>query len=305
MKLPEYWKGFIYIVSADLMWGLSGTVAKHLFNNRVSPMDLTQLRLVISVIVLFLYLGLLNRPLLKIEREDASYFLIFGVFGVAAVQFTYLNTISLTNVGTAVFLQYLAPAFALFYGVAFKKESASLTNVSALIFALAGGFLIAKGKMGAGFSVSQAGLISGVASGASFAFYTVYGKKGLAKYNSWTMLVWGFGVGALVWCLYQPPWVTWLKYDWREWLFFGYIAVFATLLPFGFFFKGLQFMSPVKAGIISTMEPVMASIIAYLILGETLSYVQTAGCLSVLLAVVVIQLAAARPDFKHNQQGTH
>lgn len=300
--LTEQWKGFLFIAAADLMWGLSGTVSKYLFNNQVSPMDLTQLRLVISVVILVLYLGLFKRALLKIAREDRVYFLIFGIFGVAVVQFTYLNTISLTNVATGVFLQYLAPAFVLLYGLIFKGEKLSLTNFFALIFALAGGFLIAKGKMGGGFSVSSIGLLSGLASGISFAFYTVYGKKGLAKYSSWTMLLWGFGVGALVWCLYQPPWVTLAKYSWQEWLFFGYIALFATVLPFGFFFKGLNYMAPVKAGIVSTLEPVMAGVVAYLILGELLSFMQITGCILVLMAVVIIQLAGLRPVAQNNQQ---
>lgn len=280
---------------ADIMWGLSATAAKYLFNRQVSPFDLVQVRLILSFVLLTAYLLIFNRSLLRINRSDIPYMIILGIFGVAIVQFTYYFTISQTNVATAVFLEYLAPVFILLYGLLAGKEKASAVKLLALVGAILGGFLMVKGTTGSGMAVTVPGLISGLASAISFAFYTVYGKYGLEKYSPWTLLTWGMGVGGAVWALYNPPWITFSSYGtYGDWLFFVYIAVFATILPFGFFFKGLKYLSPVVAGITSTMEPVLAGILSFILLGEVLTFMQITGCALILSAVIMLQVKAEK-----------
>lgn len=288
-------KGFIFILIADLLWGLSGTIAKHLFNQQVSPFDLVQVRLTLSALLLGLYLLVFNPRLLRIDRRDLGYMLVFGIFGITTVQFTYLYTISQTNVATAVFLQYLAPSFILLYELATRKEVISRVKVLSLASALLGGLLIVKGNPASGMAVNLPGLISGLASAATFSFYTIYGKSGLARYSPWTMLVWGMGVGALAWCFYRLPWNTFFSYGSSDWLFFLYIAVFSTIIPFGLFFQGLKHLTPVVTGITSTMEPVLAGILAYFILGEVLTGMQLVGCTLIITAVVLVQLKEENP----------
>lgn len=261
-----------------------------MFNNRVSPFDLVQMRLIISFLILLPAMYIVNRNSLKVNPRDIPYFIYFGFFGVAAVQFTYLYAISQTNVATAIFLQYMAPALVLVFGLLTGSEKPGAKKFAALTFALLGGFFIVKGSTSGGLAVNTPGLISGLASALSFAFYTVYGKKGLALYTPWALLTWGFGVGALVWSFYRAPWVTFFMYGPEQWLFFLYIAIFATIVPFGFFFVGLKYLSSVKTGITSTLEPVVGALAAYLFLREILTPLQIAGCLLILVAVLLIQL---------------
>ena len=299
MILSSQLKGFLFILLADLLWGLSATAAKYLFSRQVSPFDLVQIRLILSFTLLAAYLLVFKPGLLKISRSDIPYMIFFGIFGVATVQFTYLYTISQTNVATAVFLEYLAPVFILLYGLLFRREKISPVRFLALAGAIMGGFLMVKGTTGAGMAVTVPGLISGLTSAVSFAFYTVYGKYGLSKYSPWTLLAWGMGVGGAAWALYKAPWITFTTYGTAaDWLFFLYIAIFATILPFGFFFKGLNHLSPVVTGITSTMEPVLAGIISFLLLGEVLTSMQVAGCALILSAVILLQLRAEERQAK-------
>lgn len=288
-------KGLLFILLADLLWGLSGTVAKHLFNQQVSPYDLVQVRLTLSALLLALYLMVFSPRLLKINRADLGYMLVFGLLGITMVQFTYLYAISQTNVATAVFLQYLAPSFILLYELVTRREIINSVKIISLLSATIGGLLIVKGNASTGMAVTIPGLVSGLASAAAFAFYTIYGKSGLSKYSPWTMLVWGMGVGALAWAFYRLPWDTFLSYGGSDWLYFIYIAVFATIIPFGLYFKGLHHLSPVVTGITSTMEPVLAGILAFFILGEVLTGLQVLGCTLIIAAVVLVQLKSDQP----------
>lgn len=62
-------KGFIFVITAAAMWGVSGTAAKFMFNNNVSPFDLVQLRLAFSFLILFAYLLAADRKSLYVPRR--------------------------------------------------------------------------------------------------------------------------------------------------------------------------------------------------------------------------------------------
>jgi len=93
-SINNHRRGYLYVVLAALMWGLSGSSAKFLFNSGITPFQLVQMRLTISAALLFLCLFFCFSSLLKISRKDILYFILFGTVGMAGVQFTYLFTIS-------------------------------------------------------------------------------------------------------------------------------------------------------------------------------------------------------------------
>ena len=121
-------RGYLYVVLAAFMWGLSGSSAKFLFNSGITPFQLVQLRLTISTVLLFLYLLIRFPSLLKISRSDIFYFVLFGTVGMAGVQFTYLFAISKIKVAAAILLQYLAPSFIALHSVVFMREKLSRVN---------------------------------------------------------------------------------------------------------------------------------------------------------------------------------
>ncbi|NTW04702.1 MAG: EamA family transporter [Peptococcaceae bacterium] len=294
MKINSELKGFLYIMLADLLWGLSATVAKYLFNKNFSVFDLFQIRVTLSFVILVIYLMATKPALLKVEKKDIPYIIILGIFGLTAVQFFYYYTISETNVATAVFLEYLAPTFILVYGLFFQKEQLSAMKLITVAGAALGGLMIVKGTTGSGISITVTGLITGLCSAITFAFYSIYGKYGLSKYSPWTLLVWGMGSGTVFWLIIKYPWVTLSSRSTSDWLFFIYIAVFATIIPYGFYLIGLKYLHPLSAGIVSNMEPVIASIISYMILGEKLTSLQSVGCALIISSIIFLQYVTRR-----------
>lgn len=292
--------GILQVFMAAFLWGTAGTFAKHLFNNNISPFELAQARITLSFLVLLLILLIMDRKLLRIELKDLPYFAILGMVGLGLTQFTYLFTISLTNVATAIFLQYLAPALILIYGLFRRIEKPSLLKFLALGASVLGGYLIVLGTTN-GLGLSTLGLISGLTSALLFAFYSIYGKHGLTKYNSWTILTYGFGFGALGWAFYELPWVPVMNNQHALFQFL-YIAVFATILPFGLYLIGLKNLSAFKAGLIATLEPVIGALSAFVFLGEVLNGIQLLGSGFILMGIVLIQVKyeSMKDYFKRN-----
>lgn len=282
--------GFFFTVLSALLWGFTGTVTKLIFQGETSPIALVEIRLTLSAALLGLYLVVFARGLLRIERRDLPYFVLLGVGGMSMVQFTYLFTMSYTTVATAVFLQSLAPALMFLYAALSGGERLAPVKLVALGLAMTGSVFMIQGQGGLG-GIHPLGLASGLASAFFSAFYTIVSKRGLAKYHPLTVLFWALALGAVPWWfVLAPNKVLAMAFSTRELLFFLYIAVFSTVVPFGLYFRGLRDLTPGQAGIIGTLEPVIATIAAYLILGESVGWWRLAGGLSVLTGVLILRL---------------
>jgi drug/metabolite transporter (DMT)-like permease len=216
---------------------------------------------------------------------------------MAPVQFTYLFTISETNVATAIFLQYLAPIVTAIYAWLVDRQRLSGKLMVCLGLALGGSFLLIFGGT-ARLLISPLGLASGLASAVFLAFYTIYGAKGVGKLSPWTLLCYGLLVGSLPWLLIDAglaatghgvPGAEFLTQG-SMWVFFGYIAALATVVPFGLYLTGLRSVAPTQATITGMLEPVVSGLAAYFFLGETLRGAQIAGGILIVLAVVLLQV---------------
>jgi len=283
-------RGYLAVMGAATLWGISGVVAKVLFNRRIEPWTVIEIRLTGAFVVLLLVLWLGHHPL-RVERDHLAR---LGLLGVVMMwtQFLYYFTISVTDVSTAIFLQYTAPVFVALYGRAFEQEHLGATKVAAISLAVAGSYFLVTG--GAGIRVHPVGLTTGILSAVMFGVYAVLGRGRVRQVGSTTSLLYALGAGALAWSVIVPPWRAYAGHASGEWALFGFIVVFATILPFGLFLAGLRTISSSMASLTATFEPVVASGFAFLLLGERLAPAQLSGGLAIAAAVVLIQLGDIR-----------
>lgn len=283
--------GYLAVMGAAALWGVSGVVAKSLFNRQIAPWTLIEIRLTAGFMLLVVVL-LIRRVDLRVPREHLGRLIVLGL-AMTSAQFTYYVTISVTNVATALFLQYTAPVFVALYGRAVDREPLGWIKAGAIGLAVIGSYFLVTG--GTGIRVQPLGLATGVLSAVAFGVYAILGRGRVRHVGSTASLLYALGTGALVWSLIIPPWRAYLAgYSLEEWLLFAYIVVFATILPFGLFLRGLRTISPSVASLTATLEPVVGGTAAFLILGEALAGPQIAGGLAIAGAVALIQVADIR-----------
>jgi len=291
MKKTER-SGYLYILIGTTLWGVSSVVAKSLFIIGLPPAELVQIRLTLATLTLLLTLLIFDRKRMIISLKDLPYFFVLGFVGVAGVQFTYYYTISKIHVGPAVLIQYLSPVWIALYAFVFQKEPLTKTKLAALLLALLGCYFTVGGYRLDLFRLNRIGIVSGLISSLFFSFYALYGEKGLKKYDPWTLILYGFGFGAVFyWLLISPMRVIAGGYSFKIWLAFLYIAIISTLIPFGLYFKGIERVRATRASITATWEPVVAGVTAYFVLGEVLSPFQVVGGFGVIAAIVLLQMA--------------
>lgn len=284
-------RGRALVFAATVFWGTSATLARYAFRDRaVPPLTAVELRLVIAVALLGIWLALRRPQALRVRREDWGYFVVLGLFGVTSVQGTYYVAIARLGVGLAILLQYLAPALIVAFELA-RGRRVRPPVLAAVVGAIAGAALLVTGVDRSARGIALRDWMVGFGSAVAFAFYVLYSKRGLARYRPETVLFYTFLVAAAFWAFVTPPArILAAGYDRVTWGLFLSLGVFSTLVPFACFYAGLRLLPAVQAGIVATMEPVVAVLSAALFLGEGLRPGQWLGAVLVLGAAALAGL---------------
>lgn len=288
-------------------WGAGGLTAKWLFTARsaatlswpvpplgivIEPTVLAGARAVSAFLLLALALGLFRRKELVVGLRDVPFLATFGVVGLAMVHFTYFKTISLTNVATAILLEYLAPTVVLLVGVVFMRHRFSWQLPVGVGLSVAGCALVVGAIGGSGMVVSGPGMLWGLSSAVFFAVYSLMGTVAARRYSPYTTLVWGLAFASLFWLLVLGPApIVHLFASPQTVAAVVFMAVVSTIIPFAAFLVALHHIPPTNATITSTVEPVIAGAGAFALFGESLSLTQVLGGLLVVVAIVVVQMA--------------
>ena len=236
-------RGYAYVSIAAILWAVSGSASKYLFNNGLSPFQIVQMRTTIAFVGLLIWLGFRHPSLLRIAPRDTIYFLLLGIFGIAAAQFFYLFAISKINVAAAILLQYTGPVFVTLYSIVFTRYKLRPATVIAIIGTLTGCFLVVGAYNIDLIRVDRAGIIGGLLAAVAFATYSLLSEYGMRKYNPWTVLFYAMFFAALIWNILHFPLAAFFHgYSPVAWGWILFIGVLGTIVSFGFYFEGINLM---------------------------------------------------------------
>ncbi len=276
---------------AAICWGTTATLARSIFrDDGVPALTVVEVRLGFAATFLFLWLLIARRDALRVARQDFGYFIVLGLFGVAAVQGSYYYSIARLGVGLAILLQYVAPSLIVLWDM-LRGRRPTPAMIGAVLLALGGTALLVRGSIPTLARASAVDWLVGASSAVIFAFYVIYSKRGLRRYPAETVLLYTFTIAGAFWACVTPPWtIIAAGYSSGIWLRFLALGVFSTLVPFRCFYAGLKHLTPSEAGVIATSEPVVAILAAAVFLGETLHATQLLGAAMVIAAATLSSL---------------
>lgn len=268
----------------------------------IDPLVLAQARATFSLLMLLPILWITRSSTLRIRGRDLAQFSVLGILGLAASNFFYYFAIQKTSVATAIVLQYVAPIWVLLYMLVRKLQHATVQRVLGVALAVIGcGIAVGLVSARAGFPwlglsgarFSSIGVLAAELAAVSFAFYNVYAQHLIQTYNRWTVLLYALLGASVFWQFVNPPWrIAAQHYTGGQWLFLLAFAITSMLVPFSFYFAGLQHLDPTRAVVTACLEPVWAIALTALMLGELVSPMQVVGIVLVLTATILVQ----RPD---------
>lgn len=285
--------GYALTAGAAALFGISGSLARFLLDDGVSAWRLTEVRSVLAFVLLLAYLGVTNRELLRVDREDVPRLAFLGVFGLAAVQSTYFAAIARLDIGVALTIQYLAPGLILVYLRVVHGRQFPAQLWGAVALAVTGAFLVVKAYDADG--LDGLGLLAAAGAMIAFAVNLTASERAGERLDPRTTLVWGFGFCSLLFLILLPPWsFPWDFFADAEHLLLALgVGVLGTLVPFVMVVSALRHVPAAITGVIMTFEPVIASLVAWPVHDQVLAGPQIGGIVIVVAAVAWVQAQQA------------
>ena len=236
-------------------------------------------------------------------RRELLFLVAFGLVGVALVQWLYFVSIEHLPVGVALLIQFTAPLFvALFARVVYKEHVRGRIWV-AVALCIAGLGLVV--EIWTGVAYSTVGVTAALAGALSLTAYLLMAERERRHRDAASLSFYGFLFAALLWAVVQPLW----KFPWSTlgesvslqgnladhtapvWLLVGFIVVIGTFVTFSLLTGSLRHISATRASIVATLEPVVATVIAWAWLGESFGPTQLVGGAIVIAGIFVAQSA--------------
>ncbi|MFD8480991.1 DMT family transporter [Kitasatospora sp. NPDC059673] len=292
--------GLVLALVSAVAFGGSGTAAKPLIEAGLSPTHTVWLRVAGAALVL-LPLAWKHRDAV---RRRPGLLIGFGLLAVAGVQACYFAAISRIPISVAMLIEYLGPPLLLAYVRFVQRRSVSRREMAGAGVAVAG--LACVVEVWHGLSFNPLGVLFALGAACCQVGYFVLadaGRDGEGPVDPLAVSAYGLLIGAILLTAFTRPWTA----DWslltRSVTMNGHqlpalvpalwMILIATVLAYLTGIASVQHLSPPVAGVIANLEAVVATVLAWVLLGEHLGVPQLAGGTLVLAGAFAAQSASS------------
>jgi len=296
-------RGYVMVSVAAVLFAVNGVVSKVILTAGLSSPRLSEVRSTGAFAVLAVAILTLRPQLLRVGRAELALLALFGVFGLVTVQLFYFLAIHRLDIGIALLIQFLAPLLVALWARYAMHEYVRRRIFVALALSLSGLALMV--EVWRGIVLDGLGVTYALIAAVAFAVYILLAERAVATRDAYTVSCYGFFFATLFWAVVQPWWTFPGSIPGQSvslhghlaslhlpvWVLMTWMVVLGTIVPFGLVVGALRHLSATRAGIVAMLEPVVATVVAYAWLGESLSLAQLVGGLVVLAAILLAQSA--------------
>ncbi|WP_414169867.1 EamA family transporter [Streptoverticillium reticulum] len=293
--------GLVLALVSACAFGGSGVAAKPLIEAGLGPLQVVWIR-VAGAALLVLPVAWRHRSL---ARRRPALLAGFGLLGVAGVQVCYFAALSRIPVGVAVLVEYLGPPLLLCWMRFVGRRPVSRGAVAGVVLAVVGLSCVVEVWSGLRFDV--AGLLAAGGAACCMVGYFLladHGGSGADAADPVGVIAFGLLVGAVLLTVVAHPW----DMDWAILsgpadlggrrvpcvLLVAWLVLLATVVAYFTGVLSVRRLSPQVAGVVAYLEAVVATVLAWLLLGEHLAAPQIVGGVLVLTGAFIAQTAAPR-----------
>ena len=302
MVQPRPGLGYAMVAIAATLFAVNGTVSKVILGSGISSGQLTEVRCGGTLIGLAL-IAVATRPRsLRVRAGDLPLLVALGI-GLAVVQWAYFFAIHRLDIGIALLIQFIAPILVALWARFVYHEPVRRRIWAALVLSLTGLTLIV--EIWQGGRLSGPGVAACGLAAVSFAAYLLIAERGVRRRDPISLSAWGVLFATIFWSLLAP----WWSFPGRRvddhvsllgnlssahvplWLLMLWMVVLGGVVPFALIVSALRHISATRAGITAMLEPVVAIVVAWAWLGESLAPVQLSGAALTLVGIGLAQTA--------------
>jgi len=289
-------------ITAAALFAVNGSVSKVAMLNGMSTLELVSVRSAGTAGILLGFTAIRNPAALRVGRRELGFLVLYGVTGIAMVQWLYFVAIQRLPVGIALLFEYTAPMMVALWVRFVQRQPARSRLWPGLACALGGLALVT--QFWNGLTLDPIGLVSAVGGAASLACYYLMGEHGQRQRDPISLMGLSFGVSAVLWAIVTP----WWRFPFAQlaqpvdlpgglpgssplWLMVLWIIVLGSVVPFLFLLLAVTRLGPARVGLICMLEPIGAGLLAWILLGESLNTIQVVGSCVVLAGILLAESA--------------
>ena len=273
--MPNFY--VLLLLLTSLLWGGNFVVGKSLVDH-ASPITLTTLRWIIAVVCLFPLVWWKEKKILPPRNAIFPLFLmgLTGVVLFSILQFLALEQTTATNVGLISTLNTISIAV---FSFLFLKEKINLLQIFSMIFSLFGVILVlSKGKvdylLSLDFNTGDLWMITAVC---VWGMYTICCKWAMTKTSALMSILYSAIFGLMVLLPLSVPDFTVSNINTS---FIGsilYTGVISTVVCMVLWNICIRKLGSITSGVFLNFNPIFTSILAFLLLGEQMTWMQGVG----------------------------
>lgn len=280
--------GMFFALSAGILWGIIGLFVRYFSGLGMDSLQTGFIRMGIGCLCTLSYMLLFRRKDLRIRLKDLWCFAGSGLVSMLMACVTYFKAMQYVSLSAAAILMYTAPVYVALFGMLFFKERITKKTVFAMVLAFAACVLVCAPSHSGG--LSPAGIAFGLCAGVCFALYSVFARFAYNRgYGTWTITFYSFvfsTLGAALLCdMGGVAEIMAMPASWSWALCLGVICAFA---PYALYGLALKSLSGSVVTILSSVEPVVATLTGVLLFHEPFGIAGLFGIALMLTAIVLL-----------------
>ncbi len=282
-------RGTLFVALSGLLFGFMGYFGTELVKENFSVTNMLFWRFFVATLwVACLALFSQNNFFKNIpDRMTLLRTFIIGAISYSACSELFFLASEYTGTGIAMVIFFCFPVFVTLF--AWLTTTWQMNKYAALsLLAIILGLILLKGH--GSHRLSVIGIVFAIFAGLSYAVYVMTSKQNTKNIdaNLLTFLV-CLGNAFIFFTLSYATHTLKVPTLLHTWLYVFAIGLIATALPIQLLLNGIKHISPIKASILSVLEPVVTLLAGVILLHESMSIIQSIGIIIVLLGALLIQ----------------
>jgi len=288
---PGVWLTDASLVLMALIWGVNFSVVKY-GTSLVDPRAYNAMRVGLAAVTLVIIVAVGRLPLPS--KRDSLRLLGLGFLGNGIYQFFFVEGIARTSASNTALVVAASPALIALIGRARGVERVSGRGMAGIALSMTGIALVVLGSArGQQKHASLSGDFFVLAGSLCWAIYTVLLKPYTERVKGFQLSALTMIGGAIPLALAASPALATTNYSAVSGL--GWAAVFysgvgSLVIAYYFWYHGVRVLGPTRTAMYSNLQPVIAILVAWLLLGETPTAWQGVGAASIMSGLILTRM---------------
>ena len=292
--------GITAVSFAALMFGLNASTVKIILGTEINPEQLVLFRTAITALIAGMVLLLTNKKAFKITKKELPVLVFYGVFGVALMQWSYSNAVSLLPISVALLIEYTAIVIVPLVSLLLFKEKVRPRLWFGIAAVLIGLAIVSNIWNSA---LNPLGVAWAIMAAVCLSIYFLIGEHTQRKRDAMSTLFYTFAVAAIFWAimnLINPSKVIDINLEFNlggnlsgismpVWAGLLWIGIMGSFIPMLLDYIALGNLSATAVGVIATAETVFATVFAWAWLNESMTTLEVIGGLIVVAGIILAE----------------